>query len=133
MRAVDTNILIYAHDPRDPVKQTAATNLIESLIDGALLWQVACEYVAASRKLAAQGFDERQAWRDLNKLQNVWTTILPSWEVMLRAEQLLDKFHLSFWDALIVAACLEGGVTHLYTEDMGGNPNIAGLSIINPF
>ena len=49
MRAVDTNVLIYVHDPRDLAKQTAAINLVESLTDGALLWQVACEYVASVR------------------------------------------------------------------------------------
>jgi predicted nucleic acid-binding protein len=50
MNAVDTNVLIYAHDPRDPAKQNKAVTLIASLTDGVLLWQVACEYVAASRK-----------------------------------------------------------------------------------
>lgn len=49
MNAVDTNVLIYAHDPRDLVKQNKAVALIASLTDGVLLWQVACEYVAASR------------------------------------------------------------------------------------
>lgn len=53
MNAVDTNILIYAHDTRYPVKLAIAEALIRTLTDGVLLWQVACEYVAASRKLAA--------------------------------------------------------------------------------
>jgi len=43
MNAVDTNVLIYAHDPRDPVKQNRAAELIASLTDGVLLWQVSCE------------------------------------------------------------------------------------------
>ncbi len=58
MNAVDTNILIYTHDPRDAVKQAAAVALIGTLPDGVLLWQVACEYVAASRKLAAYGHNQ---------------------------------------------------------------------------
>ena len=48
MNAVDTNILIYVNDPRDPVKQEVATSLISDLTDDVLLWQVACEYLAAS-------------------------------------------------------------------------------------
>jgi predicted nucleic acid-binding protein len=43
MNAVDTNILIYARDPRDPTKQALATALLSSLTDAVLLWQVACE------------------------------------------------------------------------------------------
>jgi hypothetical protein len=37
MNAVDTNILIYVRDPRDPVKQQKAVQLATSLSDGALL------------------------------------------------------------------------------------------------
>lgn len=54
MNAVDTNILIYVQDTRDPVKQAKAVELIDTLTEGVLLWQVACEYVAASRKPALQ-------------------------------------------------------------------------------
>lgn len=47
MNAVDTNVLIYVHDPRDREKQATADALVRSLIDGVLLWQVACEFIAA--------------------------------------------------------------------------------------
>jgi hypothetical protein len=36
MNAVDTNVLIYSHDPRDPAKQAVALSLIGSLTDGLL-------------------------------------------------------------------------------------------------
>ncbi len=64
MNAVDTNILIYTHDPRDEVKQAVAVALIGTLPDGVLLGQVACEYVAASRKLAAYGHNQTAAWQE---------------------------------------------------------------------
>ena len=51
MHAVDTNVLIYAHDPRDAAKQATAVSLMQSLTPGVLLWQVACEYLSASHKL----------------------------------------------------------------------------------
>jgi hypothetical protein len=50
MNAVDTNILLYVHDPRDPAKQAVAASLLQSLTDGVLLWQVACEYLATAQK-----------------------------------------------------------------------------------
>lgn len=61
MDAVETNVLIYAHDVRDPQKQTTASSLIESQTEGVLLWQVSCEYLAASRKLESQGYGAEQA------------------------------------------------------------------------
>ncbi|MBI3741637.1 MAG: PIN domain-containing protein [Chloroflexi bacterium] len=133
MNAVDTNILIYAHDNRDAVKQAKAISLIESLSDGALIWQVASEYLSASRKLEPLGYSRAKAWQDIRGLRDVWTTILPSWRVIDRAEPLLNEHSLSFWDALIIAACIEAGVEHLYSEDFDAYPKINGLEIINPF
>lgn len=49
------------------------------------------------------------------------------------AQELLGAYSLSVWDAMIVAACLEGGVTCLYPEDFDSYSNIKGLSLINPF
>jgi predicted nucleic acid-binding protein len=69
MNAVDTNMLVYAHDPRDPVKQNKAAALTASLTDGFLRWQVACErYIAANRKLAPFGLNLEQAYADLKQL-----------------------------------------------------------------
>jgi len=49
------------------------------------------------------------------------------------AEQLLASYSLSFWDAMIIAACLEGGVTRLYSEDFDAYPRVDGLEVLNPF
>ena len=133
MDAVDTNVLLYAHDPRDPAKQAAALALIASMTNGVLLWQVACEYLSASRKLEPFGYSRVQAWVDLNQLRRVWTTIVPSWSILDRTEQLLGSHSLSFWDAMIVTACLEGAVNRFYSEDITGYPRINGLELINPF
>lgn len=132
MNAVDTNILIYVNDPRNPVKQVVAASLIPSLIEGILLWQVACEYLAASRKLESLGYDRAQAYLYICDLQQVWYTALPTWTVIDRAENLMSRFSLSHWDSMIVAACLEANVQTLYTEDFGYS-SIDGLEIVNPF
>lgn len=133
MNAVDTNILIYAHDTRYPAKLAIAETLIRTLMDGVLLWQVACEYIAASRKLAVLGFSPDKAWQDVYKLQKLWLTQLPTWEVLRRAEGLMNRYSLSSWDALIIAACLESGVTRLYSGDFDASAQAEGLEIVNPF
>lgn len=132
MNAVDTNILIYVNDPRNPVKQAVAASLIPSIKEGILLWQVACEYLAASRKLESLGYDRAQAYQYIRDLQQVWYTALPTWTVIDRAENLMSRFSLSHWDSMIVAACLEANVQTLYTEDFGYS-SIDGLEIVNPF
>lgn len=132
MNAVDTNILLYIHDPRDPVKQTRAASLVRSLTDGVLLWQVACEYLAASRKLEPLGYSRAHAWQDLRDLRRVWTTLLPNWSILDDVERLQSLYSLSTWDAMVIAACLQGGVQRLYSEDFTGYPRIEGLELVNP-
>ncbi len=132
MNAVDTNILIYVNDPRDPDKQNVAANLISTLTDGVLLWQVACEYLAASRKLEPLGYNRAEAYQYVRDLQQVWYTVLPTWDVIDRAENLLNRFSLSHWDSMIVSACLEAGAQTLYSEDFGYS-EIDELKIVNPF
>jgi predicted nucleic acid-binding protein len=97
------------------------------------LWQVACEYVAASRKLTPFGFTQAQALADVADMRLAWRAVRPSWGVMDGAEILLAKYSLSFWDALLIAACLEAGVTRLYTEDFDRSVQAEGIEIINPF
>jgi predicted nucleic acid-binding protein len=133
MNAVDTNVLIYAHDPREPGKQEIAVSLIESSTDAALLWQVACEYISASRKWEPFGYSRRQAWQDIRDLRSVWTAVLPSWEVADRAQRLMDRHTFAYWGALIAAACLEAGITRLISENFSGFHDLEGLEIVNPF
>ena len=63
MTALDTNVLIYACDKSDPRRQQIALELLATVTDGVLLWQVACEFVAASRKLNDRGFTPIDAWK----------------------------------------------------------------------
>lgn len=65
MIAVDTNVLIYACDQADPRRQQIALDLVTNTEGGVLLWQVACEFVSASRKLSKQGFTPTHAWNRL--------------------------------------------------------------------
>jgi predicted nucleic acid-binding protein len=133
MNAVDTNVIIYAHDGREPRKQRIALELLRDLEDGVLLWQVACEFLAAARKLAAHGFNLAAAEREVDGFRRLWSTLLPTWSVFDRASALRRSRAISFWDSLIVAACLEGGVTKLYSEDLAGHGKIGSLEIVDPF
>ncbi len=133
MNAVDTNVLLYVHDPRDPVKQARAAALVQSLPNAALLWQVACEFIAASRKLEPLGFRRQDAWDELRTLQSAWTLILPNWKHLRTAEALLNSHSLSFWDALLIAVAAEEGITTLYSEDFSVLPPIGSMKIVNPF
>ena len=134
MNALDTNVWLYSHDSRDSVKQASAQHLIASTRPLALPWQVGCEFIAASRKLASVGLTEPQAWAALAAMQTFADVILlPVPDLWPETNALQGRYSLSFWDALLAATCLRGGVTVLYTEDMGAPRTIGTLSLVNPF
>ncbi len=134
MTAVDTNILLYGHDPRDRRKQTIALDVIDSIEDGVLLWQVACEYLAAARKLAPYGLTASIAWRQIAGLREGWDMAYPTGHVLDHARHWHQNQSISLWDALILAACEEARITTLYSEDINANMvRIPGLTIVNPF
>jgi predicted nucleic acid-binding protein len=133
MNAVDTNVLVYACDQRQPLFQERALQLVYGLSDGIMPWQVACEFIAASRKLADQGLTPAMAWQRLDEFLELLPLHVPSNEVLESARLLHVEQQWSYWDALLVAACREAGVTRLYTEDLPGRTPPDGLEIVNPF
>jgi len=134
MNAIDTNIWMYCHDARDPRKREKAQELIRGLSHIALLWQVGCEFVAAARKLEPFGFRREDAWAALADMEAMADAVLlPDGEMWTVARDLQRRWGLHFWDALIVAGCLRGGVTTLYSEDFGTRADLDGVRIVNPF
>src|SRR5690349_7416044 len=107
MIAIDTNVLIYACDRSDARRQQIALDLIAKATDGVLLWQVACEFVAASRKLAKNGFTAQDAWNRLGEFMDVFPLIPPNAEILGRAQSLHLQHSISFWDSLILASCVQ--------------------------
>ena len=133
MIAFDTNVLLYACDRADPRRQAIALDLIANSRDGVLLWQVACEFVAASRKLSPQGFSASDAWNRLAEFLNLFPLVLPTSSILARGKEFHVTRSVSFWDALILSACVEAGVTILYSEDVPGHSLPGKLQVINPF
>nr|WP_161499170.1 PIN domain-containing protein [Flavipsychrobacter stenotrophus] len=56
-----------------------------------------------------------------------------SWETLNKAASLIQKYNFQIFDAIILAAALEGNCTLLYSEDMQHGLKIDSLTIINPF
>jgi predicted nucleic acid-binding protein len=133
MIALDTNVLIYCCDKRDPRRQKIALDLVADTTEGVLPWQVACEFIAASRKLAEQGFTAAHAWQRLAEFLSLFPLLMPTPVVLERARALHLEQQWAFWDATLVSACLETGVSRLYSEDLPGRTKIESLEIVSPF
>ena len=53
--------------------------------------------------------------------------------ILERGWKLQDRYQLSFWDALIVAAAKSIFCRYLLTEDLQSNQNLDGILVISPF
>jgi predicted nucleic acid-binding protein len=133
---LDTNVIVYAFDQSFPEKAKIAQRLIT---DGAadkqaiISYQVVQEFV----NVALRGFRLTIPRSDLESF--VLTALLPmmaissSPSLLIEALRLHGENQLSWYDALIVAAALQGGCRVLYTEDLQHGQCFRNLAIQNPF
>ena len=132
---VDTNVLVYARDRTDEDKQRRALEWMTALWDearGRTSVQVLQEYyVTLTRKLDPPRSAE-EAREDVVAL-GVWDPVLPDLAILERGWNVEDRYGLSWWDALIVAAALGAGARWLLTEDLQDGQDLFGLTVVDPF
>ena len=132
---VDTNILVYARDAGEPAKQARAMDVLRVLWKsrlGRVSQQVLQEYyVTVTRKLKP-GLPKEEARDDIAALL-AWRPLAPSGSTLSKAWEIEDRFGLTWWDSLIVAAALANRCNLLLSEDLQDGQQIDGLRIQNPF
>src|SRR5687767_8278341 len=137
MIAVDTNVLVYMVDDGHPQKQQIAKDLIKDLHTqgtGVLLWQVAVEFVAVLRRLQQHGkLSDPDVNGPLSRVRKVLPIVLPTEAVLDGAMSLAAQYSLSHWDGMLLAACIEAGVTTLHTEDLSSGQKYGSVLAVNPF
>jgi predicted nucleic acid-binding protein len=132
---VDTNILVYAHDASDDVRQPIAARLVEDLWQsrsGLLSTQVLTEFYAVVTRKFEPPMPRREA-RSLVDAYTAWPVVQVDPTLIVAASALEEQHSLSFWDALIIEAARRAGAARIVSEDLQHGRRIAGLSIENPF
>ncbi len=132
---VDTNVLLYARDASEPEKQPVAAAWLEALWHdrtGRLSVQVLQEYYAVATRKFKPGLPRAEARADIRNLV-AWQPIAIDEGVLEMAWGVQDRFGLSWWDALIVAAAKRGGCRWLLTEDLQHGQDLDGVEVVSPF
>ncbi len=131
---LDSNILVYAADGRDPVRRLAAIGIIEAAValDCVLLPQALAEFfhVVVRKRMLPQAMAAAQAedWMALFTIApgpgpNALRTAIDA--------ALSGRFQL--FDALFLATAAESGCTAAISEDMADGPDLAGVRVIGAF
>lgn len=132
---VDTNILVYAHDVDAGRKHDVARALVEerwASRDGILSTQVLQEfYVGITRKIPKPL--SRRLAREMVRSYSAWEIEPIGVSHVLRASRIEERYRLSFWDALIIAAAKAAKASRLLSEDLQGGQRVDGVAIENPF
>lgn len=132
---VDTNVLVYARDLSAPSKQERAHEWMSALWAsrlGRTSVQVLNEYyVTVTRKLAP-GLAASDARADVDDLR-AWMPVPISAGLLDSAFAFEDRFGLSYWDSLIVAAAQAAGCDHLLTEDLQDGQRLDTVTVVDPF
>lgn len=128
----DTNILLYMYGG-DSRKRMQAIELFQEYTESGrmlLSTQVVQEfYAAGSRKL---GIPRSELLDSVEALLNCPLITIGAAEITA-AIQIEERYRISFWDALIVAAAESGGAEFLLTEDLSDGQRYGGIVVRNPF
>ena len=132
---VDTNVLVYARDARDATKQMQAAawlNLLWREQIGRTSMQVLEEYyVTLTRKLDPR-VSPAEAWDDVSAFLT-WHPQPIDEGVLRRGQEIEQRYSLSWWDSLIVAAAQLQGCPLLLSEDLQDGRAYGGVTVRSPF
>ncbi|NYZ13279.1 PIN domain-containing protein [Azospirillum sp. RWY-5-1] len=126
---LDTNILVYLASG-DPEKADRAEHIVNQ--GGTISVQVLNELANVARRKM------RLSWQDTGTLLSLIRALLTVHPLTLATHELglalAERYGLSIYDAMIVAAALQAECDTLWSEDMQHGLEIdGGLRIVNPF
>jgi predicted nucleic acid-binding protein len=132
---VDSNVLVYRHDASESAKQPVAESWISRLWTeraGRISTQVLHEFYQTVTRRLRPGLDRAEARDEVRDL-GAWRPVLIDNAVLEQAWKMEDRFQLSFWDSLIVAAAHAAECPYLLSEDLQDGQDLAGVRVVNPF
>lgn len=137
---VDTNVLVYRHDSRDPEKQRIARTLLRAGIERDSLrvpHQAIVEFVqAVTRPIGRSGaalLDRAEALREAEELLAQFEVLYPSEPLLRTAIRGVSAYQLGWFDAQIWAYAEHYGLEEILSEDFSDGQLIGRVRIRNPF
>lgn len=131
---LDTNVLVYAYDPRDRRKQEIAQNLIRGGLTGlgVVSTQVLAEFAVTQLHKASPPASPVIVQRILETLSPL-RLIVPDRQLVSRATDARTAYGLHFYDGMIVAAAERGRCTRIFSEDLNPGQRYFDIPVENPF
>jgi predicted nucleic acid-binding protein len=133
---VDTNVLLYAYDRGEPVKQPQALAVLDRLTTqhlGILTPQVLAEFfVNATRKLEPP-LTAEEAYERIENYLLAWEILDLTGSIVLEAVRGVRTYKMAYWDSQIWASARLHQVNVIFSEDFNTGAVIEGIRFVNPF
>ena len=130
---LDTNILVYAHDADAGQKHDHAASLVAAMWqtpDTAFLSvQVLQEFYVNGVRKGVSASEARAAVEGYLS----WPVVENDIQLLRDAIVVRERWQLSLWDALIIAAAQRARVAVIYSEDLSDGQDYGGVVVRNPF
>lgn len=132
---LDTNVLLYCVDDRDPDKRDRAQAWVRACWTrrcGRTSAQVLNEFYANARKKFATAISAGDAravvrrYQHWNPWQNDQATVETAWAVE-------SRYGFGYWDSLVIAAAQQQGCRYLVSEGLQHGQLIDSVQVLNPF
>ncbi len=133
---LDTNVFVYALSKSVPSKQVIASRLVKEAIEsgkGIISFQVVQEFFNVAFRRFAPPMTPAEAEQYLSVTFRPLLAVHSSPSLYGEALQFFGKHSVSWYDALIVAAAIEGQCGILYSEDFRHGQRFNSLRVQNPF
>lgn len=132
-RFLDTNIVLYGYDRDAGIRHDVARRILRHgwTHSGttAISIQVLQEFYVNFVRLGQSHKAAKTVIEDLS----LWPVIDNTMELLGRGLELKDRFKVSLWDAMILAAAHVSEAAVLLTEDLNDGQNYGGVVAVNPF
>jgi predicted nucleic acid-binding protein len=132
---VDTDVLVYAFDDSDSVRQAVAERALTELMESdklRLSTQVLQEFYVAVTGRVGNPLSPSVALSVTEEL-SAWPVLVVDYGLVRESILMSKNQPLSFWDSLVVTSAARSGAHTLFSEALTPGQALLGVQIVNPF
>lgn len=138
---IDTNVLVYRHDPRFPEKREVAARLLRNALGTekiVLPHQALLEFVSVTTRPRSelggrQLLEPASAYLAVERLLAQFPVVFPTTTVLVTAMRGAATYQLSWYDAHLWAYAEVYGLDELLSEDFQHGRRYGSVRVRNPF
>ena len=132
---VDTNVLVYAHDPADAAKQQRAIAVLAALAEagaGCFSSQVLAEFYWSVTRGRRPLLTPEEAGAQVDRLCAGWPVLAVTASIVSEATAGVRHHRFSYWDAQLWATARLNQVAVVLSEDFASGSRVGGVRFVNP-